>query len=185
MEERGGLTGCGEGVEGLCAGDGEVRGSPGEREGAEGVSGAGSGAAESGEEGLGVGEGLVAAGLGLMAVEATAALPGLGAVGGPRGFGETGGGIRFGSGLCAISELSGPGIGTLRVGVGGSACAFLRATDEGLGETGGFRDFLASIHSQLSLLASVLSETSDTGLRLRTTPPFCCSSPSCFFPTSA
>lgn len=43
MEERGGLTGCGEGVEGLWAGEDEVRGSPGEREGAEGVSGAGRG----------------------------------------------------------------------------------------------------------------------------------------------
>lgn len=102
MEERGGLTGCGEGVEGLWAGEGEVRGSPGESEGAEGVSGAGRGAAESGEEGLGPGvglaaAGLVAAGLGLMVAEATAALPGLGAVGGPRGFGETGGGTRFDS----------------------------------------------------------------------------------------
>ncbi len=103
MEERGGLTGCGEGVEGLWAGEGEVRGSPGEREGAEGVSGAGRGAAESGEEALGAGvglaaAGLVAAGLGLMVAEATIALPGLGAVGGPRGFGDTGGGARFGSG---------------------------------------------------------------------------------------
>lgn len=104
MEERGGLTGCGEGVEGLWAGEGEVRGSPGEREGAEGVSGAGRGAeAEGGEEGLGVGvglvaAGLVAAGLGLMVAEAAIALPGLGAVGGPRGFGDTGGGTRFGSG---------------------------------------------------------------------------------------
>lgn len=98
MEERGGLTGCGDGVEGLWAGDGDVRGSPGEREGAEGVSGAGRGAAESGEEGLGAGVGLVAAGLGLMVAEATTALPGLGAVGGPRGLGDTGGGTRFGSG---------------------------------------------------------------------------------------
>lgn len=186
MEERGGLTGCGEGVEGLWAGEGEARGSPGERDGAEGVSGAGRGAeAESGEDGLGAGvglaaAGLVAAGLGLMVAEATIAFPGLGAVGGPRGFGDTGGGTRFGSGLCAVSVLSGPGMGTLRVGVGGSACAFLRVTVEGLGETGGFRDFLASIHSQLSLLLSVLSETSDTGLRLRTTPPFCCGSPMFF-----
>lgn len=103
MEERGGFTGCGEGVEGLWAGEGEVRGSPGEREGAEGVSGAGSGAADRGEEGLvaGVGltaAGLVAAGLGLLVAEATIALPGLGAVGGPRGFGDTGGGGRFDSG---------------------------------------------------------------------------------------
>lgn len=103
MEERGGLTGCGEGVEGLWAGDGDVRGSPGEREGAEGVSGAGRGAAESGDEGLGAGvglaeAGLVAAGLGLIVAEVTIALPGLGAVGGPRGFGDTGGGTRFGSG---------------------------------------------------------------------------------------
>lgn len=101
MEERGGLTGCGDGVEGLCAGEGEVRGSPGEREGAEGVSGAGRGVAESGEEGLGAGVGLASAGLvaaGLMVAEATIALPGLGAVGGPRGFGDTGGGMRFGSG---------------------------------------------------------------------------------------
>lgn len=104
MDERGGLTGCGEGVEGLWAGDGEVRGSPGEREGAEGVWGAGRGVeAEDGEEGLGVGAGLaaaglVAAGLGLMVDEATIALPGLGAVGGPRGFGDTGGGTRFSSG---------------------------------------------------------------------------------------
>lgn len=75
-----------------------------------------------------------------------------------------------------MSVLSGPGMGTLRVGVGGSAWVFLRATEDGLGDTAGFRDFLASIHSQLSLLVSVLSETSDTGLRLRTTPPFCCAS---------
>lgn len=157
MEERGGLTGCDDGVQGLWAGDGDVRGSPGEREGAEGVSGAGSGAAESGEEGLGAGVGLVAAGLGLMAVEATVDLPGLGAVGGPRGFGDTGGGTRLGSGLCAFSALSGPGMGTLRVGTGGSPCVFLRVTVEGLGDTAGFRDFRASIHSQLSLLGSVLS----------------------------
>lgn len=114
MEERGGLTGCGEGVEGLWAGEGEARGSPGEREGAEGVSGAGRGAeAESGEEslgagvgvwvGVGVGVGLAAAGLvaaevGLMVAVATIVLPGLGAVGGPRGLGDTGGGTRFGSG---------------------------------------------------------------------------------------
>lgn len=103
MEERGGLTGCGEGVEGLWTGDVEMRGSPGEREEAEGVSGAGSGAAFGGEEGLGAREGLlpaglVAAGLGLVAVEGTTAFPGLGAVGGPRGFGDTGGGIRFNSG---------------------------------------------------------------------------------------
>lgn len=97
MEERGGLTGCGDGVEGLWAGEGDVRGSPGEREGADGVSGAGRGAAEGGEEGLGAGVGLVAAGLVLIAADATIALPGLGAVGGPRGFGETGGGTRFGS----------------------------------------------------------------------------------------
>lgn len=77
-------------------------------------------------------------------------------------------------GLCAVSVLSGPGMGTLRVGVGGSACVFLRLTVDGLDETGGLRDFLASIHSQLSLLASNLSEASDTGRRLRTTPPFCC-----------
>lgn len=103
MEERGGLTGCGEGVEGLWAGDGDVRGSPGEREGAEVVSGAGRGAAESGDVGLVAGvelseAGLVAAGLGLIVAEVTIALPGLGAVGGPRGFGDTGGGPRFGSG---------------------------------------------------------------------------------------
>ena len=84
-------------------------------------------------------------------------------------------------GLCAGSVLSGPGMGTLRVGVGGSVCPFLMVTVDGLGETGGFRDFLASIHSQLSLLVSVLSETSDTGLRLRTTPPFCCGSPPPFW----
>lgn len=96
MEERGGLTGCGEGVEGLWAGDGDVRGSPGEREEAEGVSGAGRGATESGEEGLVAAAGLVAAGL--TADEDTVALPGLGAVGGPRGFGDTGGGKRFDSG---------------------------------------------------------------------------------------
>lgn len=188
MEERGGLTGCGEGVEGLWAGEGEVRGSPGEREGPEGVSGAGRGAMEGGEEGLGAGvglaaAGLVAAGVGLLVAEATIALPGLGAVGGPRGFGETGGGTLFGSGLCAGSASSGPGMGTLRVGVGGSACVFLMVTVDGLGETGGFRDFLASIHSQLSS-GLVLSETSDTGLRLRTTPPFCCGSPSAFRPPS-
>lgn len=104
MEERGGLTGWGEGVEGLWAGEGEVRGSPGEREGAEGVSGAGRGVAGSGEgmglvAGVGLASaGLVATGLGLMVAEATIALPGLGAVGGPRGFGDTGGGTRFGSG---------------------------------------------------------------------------------------
>lgn len=102
MEERGGLTGWGEGVEGLWAGDGEVRGSPGESEGAEGVSGAGRGEAgsEEEEEDLGAGVGLAAVGLvatGLIAAEATAPLAGLGAVGGPRGFGDTGGGTRFGS----------------------------------------------------------------------------------------
>lgn len=103
MEDRGGLTGWGEGVEGLWAGDGDVRESPGESEGAEVVSGAGRGAAESGDVGLGAGvelaeAGLVAAGLGLIEAEVTIALPGLGAVGGPRGFGDTGGGTRFGSG---------------------------------------------------------------------------------------
>lgn len=41
-------------------------------------------------------DGLVAAGL--TVVEATIALAGLGAVGGPRGFGDTGGGTRFSSG---------------------------------------------------------------------------------------
>lgn len=105
MEERGGLTGCGVGLDGLWAGEGEVRGSPGEREAADGVSGAGRGAA--GEDGLGTGMGVwsgvgVGAGLGLVAAglveaEATIALPGLGAVGGPRGFGETGGGTRLDS----------------------------------------------------------------------------------------
>lgn len=103
IEERGGLTGCGEGVDGLCAGDGDVRGRPGERQGAQVVSGAGRGATESGDVGLGAGvelaeAGLVAAGLGLIVDEVTIALPGLGAVGGPRGFGDTGGGTRFGSG---------------------------------------------------------------------------------------
>ena len=98
MEERGGLTGCGDGVEGLWAGEGDVRGRPGERDEPEGVSGAGSGAAQSGEEGLGAGVGLVAAEPGLMVAEAAIPLPGLGAVGGPRGFGDTGGGTRFGSG---------------------------------------------------------------------------------------
>lgn len=100
IDERGGLTGCGDGVEGLWAGEGEVRGSPGESEGAEGVSGAGRGA-EAGEEVLGAGVGLAAAGLvaaGVGLAAGTAPLPGLGAVGGPRGFGETGGGMRFGSG---------------------------------------------------------------------------------------
>lgn len=102
IDERGGLTGCGEGVEGLWAGEGEVRGSPGESEGAEVVSGAGRGV-EAGEEVLGAGVGLAAAGLvaggvGLAAAAGTAPFPGLGAVGGPRGFGETGGGTRFGSG---------------------------------------------------------------------------------------
>lgn len=63
------------------------------------MSGAGRGA-EQGEEGLGTvvgldADGLVAAGDGLMA--AVIALPGLGAVGGPRGFGDTGGGTRLGS----------------------------------------------------------------------------------------
>lgn len=80
-------------MEGLWAGEGDVRGSPGDRDGPEGASGAGRGA-----EGLGALEGLAAAGLvaaGLVAVEATAALPGLGAVGGPRGLGDTGGGARF------------------------------------------------------------------------------------------
>lgn len=69
------------------------------------MSGAGRGAgAEAGEEVLGAGVGLAAAGLvaaggvGLAAPAGTAALPGLGAVGGPRGFGETGGGTRLGSG---------------------------------------------------------------------------------------
>lgn len=104
MEERGGLTGWGEGVEGLWAGEGEVRGSPGEREGAEGVSGAGRGTAGAvrGEGGSGplvglAAAGLLAAGPGLTVAEVTTALPGLGAVGGPRGFGDTGGGTRFGS----------------------------------------------------------------------------------------
>lgn len=90
-------------MEGLWAGEGEVRGRPGEREGADGVSGAGSGATEGDEEGLGTGvglaeAGLVATGLKLIAADDTTALPGLGAVGGPRGFGDTGGGTRFGSG---------------------------------------------------------------------------------------
>lgn len=81
-----------------------MRGSPGESEGPEGVSGAGRGVVERGEEGFGAGVGLAAAGLvaaepGLFVAEATFALPGLGAVGGPRGLGETGGGTRFGSGL--------------------------------------------------------------------------------------
>lgn len=96
------MTGCGEGVEGLWAGEGEVRGSPGESDGAEGVSGAGRGA-EAGDEALVAGVGLAAAGLvapvvGLAAAAGTAPFPGLGAVGGPRGFGETGGGMRFVSG---------------------------------------------------------------------------------------
>jgi len=118
MDERGGLTGCGEGVEGLWAGEGEVRGSPGEREGAEEeeASGAGRAPEESGGEGFvaGVGlhaAGLVAAGLGLMAADPTVALPGLGAVGGPRGFGDTGG-AGFASGprggereRCQFSDL--------------------------------------------------------------------------------
>lgn len=109
IDERGGLTGCGEGVEGLWAGEGEVRGSPGESEGAEGVSGAGRGA-EAGEEILGAGVGLPAAGLvaavvGLAAAAGTAPLPGLGAVGGPRGFGETGGGTRFGSGRTEAGNI--------------------------------------------------------------------------------
>lgn len=74
-----------------------MSGRPGEREGAEGVSGAGRGA-EEGEEGLGAGVGLPAAGLvdagdGLMAAEVSA-LTGFGAVGGPRGLGDTGGGTR-------------------------------------------------------------------------------------------
>lgn len=77
-----------------------MTGSPGEREGVEGVSGAGRGA-EEGEEGLGIvvgldAAGLVAAGDGLKAADVID-LPGLGAVGGPRGFGDTGGGTRLGS----------------------------------------------------------------------------------------
>lgn len=85
------------GLEGLCAGEGDVTGSPGEREGAEGVSGAGRGA-EEGQEGLEIGLGLPAAGLeaagdGLMAADVNG-LTGFGAVGGPRGFGDTGGGTR-------------------------------------------------------------------------------------------
>lgn len=97
MEERGGFTGWGVGLEGLCAGEGDVTGSPGEREGTEGVSGAGR-EAEEGEEGLGIGLGLPAAGLvatgdGLMAADVNA-FTGLGAVGGPRGLGDTGGGTR-------------------------------------------------------------------------------------------
>lgn len=208
------------GLEGLCAGEGDVTGSPGEREGTEGVSGAGR-EAEEGEEGLGIGLGLPAAGLvatgdGLMAADVNA-FTGLGAVGGPRGLGDTGGGTRcLGSvqtkkitlffcyctvrlsgnisagftstkslwgvpvhvspGLCAVSVVSGPGMGTRRVGVGGSAWLFLRLTVDGLGETGGFSDFLASSHSQVSLPCSVLSEASDTGLLLSTRPPFCCTS---------
>lgn len=60
------------------------------------MSGAGRGA-EQGEGDLGLdADGLVAAGEGLMAADAIA-LPGLGAVGGPRGFGDTGGGTRLGS----------------------------------------------------------------------------------------
>lgn len=74
-----------------------MSGRPGEREGAEGVSGAGRGA-EEGEGGLGAGVGLPAAGLvdagdGLMAAEVNA-FTGFGAVGGPRGLGDTGGGTR-------------------------------------------------------------------------------------------
>lgn len=71
---------------------------PGERDRAEGMSGAGSGAAVEGEGGLCAGVGLAAAGLvaaGLELTEPTAGFPGLGAVGGPRGFGDTGGGTRF------------------------------------------------------------------------------------------
>lgn len=74
--------------------------SPGVRERADGVSGAGSGATVEGDGGLWVGVGLAAAGLvaaGLELTEADAGFPGLGAVGGPRGFGDTGGGTRFGS----------------------------------------------------------------------------------------
>lgn len=56
------------------------------------------------------------------------------------------------------------------MGVGGSPGPLL--TPEGLGETGGFRDLRASIHSHVS--ASVRSGASETGLRLRITPPFCC-----------
>lgn len=50
-------------------------------------------------------------------------------------------------------------MGTLRVGVGGSAWVFLWGTVDGLGDNAGFRDFLASIHSQLSVIGSVLSDT--------------------------
>lgn len=98
MEERGGLTGWDEGVEGLCAGEGDVGGSPGERQEVDRMSGAGSGATQCGEEGLKAGTGLVAAEPGLMEGEAAMALPGLGAVGGPRGLGDTGGGTRLDSG---------------------------------------------------------------------------------------
>lgn len=89
-------------MEGLWSGEGEAGGSPGDRQGAEGVSGAGSGATEMGEESLGAGVGLAAAGLVAAGLELTvagdAAALGLGAVGGPRGFGDTGGGTRFDSG---------------------------------------------------------------------------------------
>lgn len=90
-------------MEGLCAGDGEAGGSPGDRQGPDGVSGAGSGVSDMGEESLGAEVGPAAAGLMAVGLELTvtgdaAALPGLGAVGGPRGFGDTGGGTRFDSG---------------------------------------------------------------------------------------
>lgn len=89
-------------MEGLCAGDGEAGGSPGDRQGPDGVSGAGSRAADMEEESLGAAVGPAAAGLVAVGLELTvtgdaAALPGLGAVGGPRGFGDTGGGTRFDS----------------------------------------------------------------------------------------
>lgn len=67
------------------------------------MSGAGRGVQQSTGEGLGArvglaAAGLVAAGLGQTVAEATIALPGFGAVGGPRGFGDTGGRTRFISG---------------------------------------------------------------------------------------
>lgn len=61
------------------------------------------------------------------------------------------------------------------MGVVGSPWLFLRMTVEGLGESGGLRDFRASIHSQLSPSDSGLSQSSFAGFRRRTTPtPFCC-----------
>ena len=69
-----------------------------------------------------------------------------------------------------LGRASGPGRGTVLVGVGGS-CLVWGGVEDG---TVGLNAFLLSIHSQLSLAGSGLSDACAGGRRLMTTPPFCC-----------